>query len=95
MRLKERFYWTEKEAHKWEYITLERFVTGVAVVMRLVFLDIYKWKDSEIGSNLFGNAFTWTCAIFKKASDILEPMDWASILIAHSRRRPKLTKLEV
>ena len=41
MWLKNRANWTEKETHKWESMSLERCVTGMAYEMRLVYQIIF------------------------------------------------------
>jgi transposase len=55
MRLKNRANWTEKETHRWESMSLERCVTGMAYEMRLVFQGIYQWKDVEVAKKPLGN----------------------------------------
>ena len=74
MWLKNRANWTEKETHKWESMSLERCVTGMAYEMRLVLQGIYQWKDAEVAKKMFGNWCAWVKAMREQTGELLEPM---------------------
>ncbi len=59
MWLKNRVNWALTEAPKWESISLERCVTGMAYQMRLVLQGIYERKDAEEPRELFRNWCAW------------------------------------
>ena len=81
MWLKNRANWTEKETHKWESMSLERCVTGMAYEMRLVLQGIYQWKDAEVAKKMFGNWCAWVKAMREQAGELLEPMARAARMI--------------
>ena len=81
MWLKNRTNWTEKETHKWESMSLERCVTGMAYEMRLVLQGIYQWKDVGEAKKLFGNWCAWVQAIREQTGELLEPMARAARMI--------------
>jgi transposase len=81
MWLKNRANWTEKETHKWESMSLERCVTGMAYEMRLVLQGIYQWKDVEVAKKLFGNWCAWVKAMREQTGELLEPMARAARMI--------------
>ena len=81
MWLKNRTNWTEKETHKWESMSLERCVTGMAYEMRLVLQGIYQWKDAEVAKKMFGNWCAWVKATREQAGELLEPMARAARMI--------------
>ena len=81
MWLKNRTNWTEKETHKWESMSLERCVTGMAYEMRLVLQGIYQWKDVEVAKKLFGNWCAWVKAMREQTGELLEPMARAARMI--------------
>jgi transposase len=81
MWLKNRANWTEKETHKWESMSLERCVTGMAYEMRLVLQGIYQWKDVEVAKKLFGNWCAWVKAMREQSGELLEPMARAARMI--------------
>ena len=81
MWLKNRVNWTEKEAHKWESMALERCVTGMAYEMRLVLQGIYQWKDVGEARKLFGNWCAWVQAMRERTGELLEPMARAARMI--------------
>jgi transposase len=81
MWLKNRANWTEKETHKWESMSLERCVTGMAYEMRLVLQGIYQWKDVEVAKKLFGNWCAWVKAMREQAGELLEPMARAARMV--------------
>ena len=81
MWLKNRSNWTEKETHKWESMSLERCVTGMAYEMRLVLQGIYQWKDVEVARKLFGNWCAWVKAMREQTGELLEPMARAARMI--------------
>jgi transposase len=81
MWLKNRANWTEKETHKWESMSLERCVTGMAYEMRLVLQGIYQRKDAEVAKKMFGNWCAWVKAMREQAGELLEPMARAARMI--------------
>ena len=81
MWLKNRANWTEKETHKWESMSLERCVTGMAYEMRLVLQGIYQWKDVGEAKKLFGNWCAWVQAMRERTGELLEPMARAARMI--------------
>ena len=81
MWLKNRANWTEKETHKWESMSLERCVTGMAYEMRLVLQGIYQWKDVGEARKLFGNWCAWVQAMRERTGELLEPMARAARMI--------------
>jgi len=81
MWLKNRANWTEKETHKWESMSLERCVTGMAYEMRLVLQGVYQWKDVEVAKKLFGNWCAWVKAMREQTGELLEPTDRAARMI--------------
>jgi transposase len=81
MWLKNRTNWTEKETHKWESMSLERCVTGMAYEMRLVLQGIYQWKDVGEAKKLFGNWCAWVQAMREQTGELLEPMARAARMI--------------
>ena len=85
MWLKNRANWTEKETHKWESMSLERCVTGMAYEMRLVLQGIYQWKDVEVAKKLFGNWCAWVKAMREQTGELLEPMARAARMIEGHR----------
>ena len=81
MWLKNRVNWTEKETQKWESMSLERCVTGMAYEMRLVLQGIYQWKDVGEARKLFGNWCAWVQAMRERTGELLEPMARAARMI--------------
>ena len=74
MWLKNRVKWTETETQKWESMTLELCVTGMAYQMRLVLQGIYERKDAEEARKLFRNWCAWVHAMRGQTVELLEPM---------------------
>ncbi len=81
MWLKNRANWTEKETHKWESMSLERCMTGMAYEMRLVLQGVYQWKDVEVAKKLFGNWCALVKAMREQAGELLDPMARAARMI--------------
>jgi hypothetical protein len=63
-----------KETLKWESMSLERCVTGMAYELRLVLKGVYERKDVEEARKLFGNWCAWVRAMRDQTGELLEPM---------------------
>ncbi len=70
-----------KETQKWESMTVERYVTGIAYQMRLVLQGIYERKDAGEARKLFGNRCAWVHAMRGPTGELLEPMARAALMV--------------
>ncbi len=71
MWLNNRVNRTEKEAQKWESMTLERCVTGMAYAMRRVLQGTYEWKEVGIARKLFGNGCVCVQSMREQTGELL------------------------